>query len=257
MKINGTAAIVSGGASGLGEATVRELAAAGSKVVVADLNSERGKALADEVGGIFAQTDVSDAESVRAAVAVAASTGTPLRFVISCAGIGWAQRTVGRDGEPHDRAAFGKVIDINLIGTFNLMSIGAAAVAKTAPADDDGARGVVINTASIAGLEGQTGQLAYSASKGGIIGMTVPAARDLAAIGMRVNTICPGIIDTPIYGSGPGSEEFKAKLAAPVVFPKRMGTAAEFAHLVRMLIENDYMNSEVIRFDGGIRFQPK
>jgi len=257
MKIKGTAAIVSGGASGLGEATVRELAAAGSKVVVADLNAERGKALADEVGGLFARTDVSDADSVRAAVDLAASAGAPLRFVVSCAGIGWAQRTVGRDGEPHDRAAFGKVIDVNLIGTFNLMSIGAAAVAKTEPADADGARGVVINTASIAGLEGQTGQLAYSASKGGIIGMTVPAARDLSAIGMRVNTICPGIIDTPIYGSGPASEEFKAKLAAPVVFPKRMGTAAEFAHLVRVLIENDYMNSEVIRFDGGIRFQPK
>ena len=154
MKLNGTAAIVSGGASGLGEATVRELAAAGSKVVVADLNSERGKALADEVGGLFARTDVSDADSVRAAVELAASAGAPLRFVVSCAGIGWAQRTVGRDGEPHDRAAFGKVIDVNLIGTFNLMSIGAAAVAKTAPADADGARGVVINTASIAGLGG-------------------------------------------------------------------------------------------------------
>jgi NAD(P)-dependent dehydrogenase (short-subunit alcohol dehydrogenase family) len=257
MKLNGTAAIVSGGASGLGEATVRELASGGSKVVIADLNAERGKALADEIGGVFARTDVSDAESVKAAVEVAASLGAPLRYVVSCAGIGWAQRTVGRDGEPHDRAAFGKVIDINLIGTFNLMSIGAAAVAKTEPADADGARGVVINTASIAGIEGQTGQLAYSASKGGIIGMTVPAARDLAAIGVRVNTICPGIIDTPIYGAGPASDEFKAKLAAPVVFPKRMGTAAEFAHLVRMLIENDYMNAETIRFDGGIRFQPK
>jgi NAD(P)-dependent dehydrogenase (short-subunit alcohol dehydrogenase family) len=257
MKLNGTAAIVSGGASGLGEATVRELASGGSKVVIADLNSERGKALADEIGGVFARTDVSDAESVKAAVEVAASLGAQLRYVVSCAGIGWAQRTVGRDGEPHDRAAFGKVIDINLIGTFNLMSIGAAAVAKTEPADADGARGVVINTASIAGIEGQTGQLAYSASKGGIIGMTVPAARDLAAIGVRVNTICPGIIDTPIYGAGPASDEFKAKLAAPVVFPKRMGTAAEFAHLVRMLIENDYMNAETVRFDGGIRFQPK
>ncbi|HUA42463.1 MAG TPA: SDR family NAD(P)-dependent oxidoreductase [Streptosporangiaceae bacterium] len=257
MKLNGTAAIVSGGASGLGEATVRELASGGSKVVIADLNAERGKALADEIGGVFARTDVSDAESVKAAVEVAASLGAPLRYVVSCAGIGWAQRTVGRDGEPHDRAAFGKVIDINLIGTFNLMSIGAAAVAKTEPADADGARGVVINTASIAGIEGQTGQLAYSASKGGIIGMTVPAARDLAAIGVRVNTICPGIIDTPIYGAGPASDDFKAKLAAPVVFPKRMGTAAEFAHLVRMLIENDYMNAETIRFDGGIRFQPK
>ena len=257
MKINGTAAIVSGGASGLGEATVRELAAAGAKVVIADLNEERGKALAGEVAGLFAKTDVSDADSVRAAVAAAAAVGPPLRVVVNCAGIGWAQRTVGRDGTPHDRAAFGKVIDVNLIGTFNLMSIGAAAVARTQPADSDGQRGVVINTASIAGIEGQTGQLAYSASKGGIMGMTVPAARDLAAIGVRVNTICPGIIDTPIYGSGPASDEFKAKLIAPVVFPKRMGTAAEFAQLVRSLIENDYMNAEVIRFDGGIRFQPK
>jgi NAD(P)-dependent dehydrogenase (short-subunit alcohol dehydrogenase family) len=149
------------------------------------------------------------------------------------------------------------VLDINLIGTFNLMRIAAAAIAKTDPVDSDGQRGVVINTASIAGIEGQTGQLAYSASKGGIIGMTVPAARDLAAIGVRVNTICPGIIDTPIYGTGPSSEEWKAKLAAPVVFPKRMGTAAEFAALVRSLVENDYMNADVIRFDGGIRFQPK
>jgi NAD(P)-dependent dehydrogenase (short-subunit alcohol dehydrogenase family) len=257
MNLNGAAAIVSGGASGLGEATVRMLAAAGSTVVIADLNEDHGKALADEVGGQFARTDVSDSESVRAAVEVAASVGVPLRVIVSCAGIGWAQRTVDRSGTPHDRAAFGKVIDVNLIGTFNLMSIGAAAVARTEPVDADGHRGVVINTASIAGIEGQTGQLAYSASKGGIIGMTVPAARDLAAIGVRVNTICPGIIDTPIYGTGPASEEWKAKLAAPVVFPKRMGTAAEFANLVRAVIENDYMNAEVIRFDGGIRFQPK
>jgi NAD(P)-dependent dehydrogenase (short-subunit alcohol dehydrogenase family) len=257
MKLNGTSAIVSGGASGLGEATVRELAAAGCKVVVADLNAERGKAIAGEIGGVFAQTDVSDEESVRAAVEAAGETGAPLRVAVSCAGIGWAARTVGRDGSPHDLAAYRKVIDVNLIGTFNLMRIAAARIATTEPADADGQRGVVVNTASIAGLEGQTGQIAYSASKGGIIGMTVPAARDLAAIGVRVNTICPGIIDTPIYGAGPASEEFKAKLAAPVVFPKRMGTAAEFAQLVRSLIENDYMNAETIRFDGGIRFQPK
>ena len=257
MKLNGTAAIVSGGASGLGEATVRELAKAGCTVVIADLNEDRGKALAGEVGGQFARTDVGDADQVRAAVDLAASAGVPLRVVVNCAGIGWAQRTVGRDGTPHDRGAFGKVIEVNLIGTFNLMSIGAAAIARTEPADADGQRGVVINTASIAGIEGQTGQLTYSASKGGIIGMTVPAARDLAAIGVRVNTIAPGIIDTPIYGAGAASEEFKAKLVAPVVFPKRMGTAGEFAHLVRALIENDYMNSETVRFDGGIRFQPK
>jgi len=257
MDLTGTAAIISGGASGLGEATARALAAAGSTVVIADLNSDRGEAVAAEVGGKFAQTDVADEASVTAAVEVAAGQGAPLRVVVNCAGIGWAERTVNRDGSPHSFATFRKVIDINLIGTFNLMRIGAAAVARTEPVDADNQRGVVINTASVAGIEGQTGQLAYSASKGGIIGMTVPAARDLAAIGMRVNTICPGIIDTPIYGTGPGSEEFKARLTAPIVFPKRMGTAAEFAQLVRSLIENDYMNAEVIRFDGGIRFQPK
>jgi NAD(P)-dependent dehydrogenase (short-subunit alcohol dehydrogenase family) len=257
MDLTGTAAIISGGASGLGEATARALAAAGSTVVIADLNADRGEAVAAEAGGKFVQTDVSDEASVTAAVEVAAGQGSPLRVVVSCAGIGWAERTVNRDGSPHSFATFRKVIDINLIGTFNLMRIGAAAVARTEPVDADGQRGVVINTASVAGIEGQTGQLAYSASKGGIIGMTVPAARDLAAIGMRVNTICPGIIDTPIYGTGPASEDFKARLSAPIVFPKRMGTAAEFARLVRALIENDYMNAEVVRFDGGIRFQPK
>ncbi|GAA0390657.1 SDR family oxidoreductase [Microbispora corallina] len=257
MDLNGAAAIISGGASGLGEATARELARIGATVVIADLNAERGKALADELGGVFAQTDVSDEGSVQAAVDAAVATSRPLRAVINSAGIGWASRTVGRDGSPHDLASYRKVIDVNLIGTFNLMRIGAAAMAKTEPADADGARGVVINTASVAGIEGQTGQVAYSASKGGIIGMTLPAARDLAAIGVRVLTIAPGIIDTPIYGSGPEAEAFKAKLSAPVPFPKRMGRASEFAHLVRSLVENDYMNGEVIRFDGGIRFQPK
>ena len=257
MDLTGTAAIISGGASGLGEATARALAAAGSTVVIADLNADRGEVVAAELGGKFVQTDVADESSVAIAVDVAAAMPSPLRVIVNCAGIGWAERTVNRDGSPHSYATFRKVIDINLIGTFNLMRIGAAAVARTEAVDADGQRGVVINTASVAGLEGQTGQLAYSASKGGIIGMTVPAARDLAAIGMRVNTICPGIIDTPIYGTGPASEEFKARLSAPIVFPKRMGTAAEFAQLVRSLVENDYMNAAVIRFDGGIRFQPK
>ncbi|MFG2084915.1 MULTISPECIES: SDR family oxidoreductase [unclassified Spirillospora] len=257
MDLNGVSAVVSGGASGLGEATVRALAADGAKVVIADLNEEKGKALADEIGGVFVKTDVSNEEQVQAAVQAAVDTGNPLRVIVNSAGIGWASRTVNRDGTPHDLASYETVIRINLIGTFNLMRIGAAAISKTEPADADGARGVVINTASIAGLEGQTGQLAYSASKGGIIGMTLPAARDLAAIGVRVNTICPGIIDTPIYGEGEAADAFKAKLAAPVPFPKRMGKASEFAHLVKSLVENDYMNGETIRFDGGIRFQPK
>jgi NAD(P)-dependent dehydrogenase (short-subunit alcohol dehydrogenase family) len=262
MDLNGTAAIVSGGASGLGEATARVLAAAGATVVVADLNEEGGKRVAADIGGQFARTDVSDEASVTAAVEVAAGLSVPLRVAVSCAGIGWAERTVSRDGNPHALASYSKVIAVNLIGTFNLLRIAAAAIAKTSPVDEDGQRGVIINTSSVAGIEGQTGQIAYSASKGGIIGMTVPAARDLGVIGVRVNTICPGIIDTPIYGFNDaagrgGADEFKAKLVAPVVFPKRMGRPAEFGQLVRSLIENDYMNAEVVRFDGGIRFQPK
>jgi NAD(P)-dependent dehydrogenase (short-subunit alcohol dehydrogenase family) len=261
MELNGTSAIVTGGASGLGAATVRVLAAAGAHVVVADLNEEAGKQVAAEVGGQFARTNVTDEDAVSGAVAAAEASGRPLRVAVNCAGIGYAARTVNRDGSPHDLASFARVIAINLTGTFNVLRLAAAAMAKTEPADADGQRGVIINTSSVAGIEGQTGQIAYSASKGGIIGMTVPAARDLSVIGVRVNTICPGVIFTPIYKSIAGdseqADEFLAKLAAPVVFPKRLGRADEFGHLVRSLIENDYMNAEVVRFDGGIRFQPK
>ena len=261
MELNGTSAIVTGAASGLGEATARELARAGVHVVIADLNEDQGKEVAADIGGLFARTDVTDEESVRAAVTAAATSGRPLWVAVSCAGIGWAERTVNREGAPHGLASFQKVIAVNLTGTFNLMRMAAAAMAETAPADADGQRGVIINTSSVAGIEGQTGQLAYSASKGGIIGMTVPAARDLSVIGVRVNTICPGVIHTPIYKSiastGRDADEFLARLAAPVVFPKRLGRPDEFGHLVRMLVENDYMNAEVVRFDGGIRFQPK
>jgi NAD(P)-dependent dehydrogenase (short-subunit alcohol dehydrogenase family) len=257
MDLNGVSAVVSGGASGLGAATVRALAAGGATVVVADLNEDGGGTLAEEVGGIFVRTDVSDEEQVRGAVRAAVDSGAPLRVIVNSAGIAIAARTVARDGTPHDLGTFEKVIRVNLIGTFNLTRIGAAAIARTEPVDADGQRGVVVNTASVAALEGQTGQVAYSASKGGIVGMTLPAARDLAAVGVRVNTICPGIIDTPIYGEGEAAEAFKAKLAAPVPFPKRMGRPEEFARLVTALIENDYMNGETVRFDGGIRFQPK
>jgi NAD(P)-dependent dehydrogenase (short-subunit alcohol dehydrogenase family) len=229
--------------------------------VIADLNEERGKQVADEIGGQFAKTNVTDEDDIAAAIAAAEGSGHPLRVVVNCAGIGYAARTVNRDGSPHDLASFTKVIAVNLTGTFNGMRLAAAAMAKTDPVDADGQRGVIINTSSVAGIEGQTGQIAYSASKGGIIGMTVPAARDLSVIGVRVNTICPGVIFTPIYkaiaSGGRDADEFLARLAAPVVFPKRLGRADEFGQLVRSLIENDYMNAEVVRFDGGIRFQPK
>ena len=261
MELNGTSAIVTGGASGLGEAAARTLAAAGAHVVVADLNEDLGKQVATDIGGHFVKTNVADEDSVSEMVAAAQAAGRPLRVAVNCAGIGYAARTVNRDGSPHDLAGFTRVITVNLTGTFNVLRIAASAMAKTEPADADGQRGVIINTSSVAGIEGQTGQIAYSASKGGIIGMTVPAARDLSVIGVRVNTICPGVIYTPIYksiaGEGRDAEEFLAKLAAPVVFPKRLGRADEFGQLVRSLIENDYMNAEVVRFDGGIRFQPK
>src|ERR1700678_574770 len=261
MELNGTSAIVTGGASGLGEAAARTLAAAGAHVIVADLNEDLGKQVAADIGGHFVKTNVADEDSVQEMVAVAAASGSPLRAAVSCAGIGFAGRTVNRGGSAHELAGFAKVIAVNLTGTFNVLRIAAAAMAKTEPADADGQRGVIINTSSVAGIEGQTGQIAYSASKGGLIGMTVPAARDLSVIGVRVNTICPGVIYTPIYksiaGEGRDAEEFLAKLAAPVVFPKRLGRADEFGQLVRSLIENDYMNAEVVRFDGGIRFQPK
>ncbi|MGH3167152.1 MAG: SDR family NAD(P)-dependent oxidoreductase [Trebonia sp.] len=261
MELNGISAIVTGGASGLGEATARVLAQAGAHVVVADLNTDRGKEVAESIGGQFAVTNVTDPESVQQAVDLAVGSGKPLRVAVSCAGIGWAERTINRQGDPHGLETWQKVIAVNLTGTFNTMRLAAAAIAKTAPADEDGQRGVIINTSSVAGMEGQTGQLAYSASKGGLIGITVPAARDLSVIGVRVNTICPGIIRTPIYQGiakdAAEAEAFMQKLAEPVVFPKRLGRADEFGHLVRSLIENDYMNAEVVRFDGGIRFQPK
>ncbi len=258
MELSNTSAIVTGGASGLGEATARALAARGVAVVVADLNDAAGEALAAEIGGAFARCDVTDTDQVVAAIEAAKSRG-PLRSVVNCAGIGWATRTIGKDGEyasAHDLDLYRKVIEINLVGTFNVCRLAATAMSHNEP-DADGARGAIVNTASVAAEDGQIGQVAYSSSKGGVVGLTLPLARDLAVVGIRVNTILPGLIDTPIYGSGPASEEFKARLGTGVLFPKRLGHSDEFASLAVELLANSYMNAESIRLDAGIRMQPK
>ncbi len=258
MDIQGAAAIVTGGASGLGESTSRLLAARGARVVVADLQDEKGAQLADEIGGVYQHTDVTEPEAVIAAVEAAKELG-PVRVLVNCAGIGSAQRTVGRDAtydSAFDLNQFKKVIDINLVGTFNCIRLAATAMANTEPLAD-GERGAIVNTASLAAFDGQIGQAAYSASKGGVVGLTLPVARDLSVIGIRVNTIAPGLIDTPIYGTGEASEAFKDKLKRDVLYPKRLGTADEFASLAVELITNSYMNAETIRIDGGARLQPK
>ena len=258
MDINGASAIVTGGASGIGAAAARQLAAKGAKVVVADLNAEGGGALAEEIGGVFAPVDVTKTEQIQAAVEEALELG-PLRAVVNSAGIGWAQRTIGKDGEfasAHDLDAFKKVIAINLIGTFDTIRLAATAMSRNEP-DADGQRGAIVNMASVAAFDGQIGQASYSASKGGVVGMTLPIARDLSASGIRVNTIAPGLIDTPIYGEGEASEQFKAHLGQSVLFPKRLGVADELASMVVECITNSYMNAETIRVDGGIRMPPK
>jgi len=258
MELNGTSAVVTGGASGLGEATTRALARRGVHVVVADIQDEKGKLLADEVGGLYAHTDVADTDQVIAAVEAARGLG-PLWSLVNCAGVGWAARTIGKDGQyasAHDLDLYKRVLEINLIGTFNCIRLAATAMSANEP-DEDGCRGAIVNTASVAAEDGQIGQAAYSSSKGGLVGMTLPVARDLAAIGVRVNTILPGLIDTPIYGSGEGSEQFKERLAVAVLFPKRLGRADEFASMAIELLTNSYMNAECIRIDAGIRMQPK
>ena len=258
MDLNGTSAVVTGGASGLGEATSRLLAQRGVRVVVADLQADKGEILAKEIGGLFAQTDVTSTEQVIAAVDAATEMG-PLKSLVSCAGIGWATRTIGKDGDyasAHDLDLYRRVIEINLIGTFNCIRRAATKMSLNAP-DEDGARGAIVNTASVAAEDGQIGQAAYSSSKGGVVGLTLPVARDLAVVGIRVNTILPGLIDTPIYGAGEGSEAFKDKLAQDVLFPRRLGRATEFATLAVELLSNSYMNAESIRIDAGIRMQPK
>ena len=256
LDLNGSSSIVTGGASGIGEASARQLADAGSRVVIADLDEEKGRAVASEIGGLFVNCDVTSIEDADAAIGAASEMG-PVRALVNSAGIGWAQRTIDRNNVPFDLDAFTKVIQINLIGSFNVLSRAAAAMAVTEPLTDDGQRGAIVNMASAAAFDGQIGQAAYSASKGGIVGMTLPIARDLSAVGIRVNTIAPGLIDTPIYGEGEASDQFKAHLGESVLFPKRLGTAEELAFMVIDLITNPYMNAETIRVDGGIRMPPK
>ena len=258
MDINGASAIVTGAASGIGAAAARQLAARGAVVVVADLQAEKGEKLAQEIGGVFAQVDVTRTDQIGAAVRAAAEIA-PLRAVVNSAGIGWAQRTIGRDGQvesAHDLDAYRKVIEINLIGTFDMVRQAATAMSQNEP-DEDGCRGAIVNLASVAAFDGQIGQAAYSSSKGGVVGMTLPVARDLSASGIRLNTVAPGLIDTPIYGEGEAAEAFKAKLGESVLFPKRLGVPDELASMVVECITNSYMNGEVVRVDGGIRMPPK
>ena len=256
MDLNATSSIITGGASGIGLATAKHVASLGGRVVIADLNEEKGKAVAEELGGVFVKTDVSDEAQAQAAVDAALELG-PLRTVLNSAGLGSAGRTVDREGNPFNLDNFSFVIKVNLIGTFNVTRLAASAMSKQDPVDEDGQRGSIVNLASVAAFDGQIGQCAYSASKGGVVGMPLPIARDLAAVGVRVNCIAPGLIDTPIYGEGEGSEKFKAHLGQSVLFPKRLGVGPELASMVLELFQNDYMNGETIRVDGGIRMPPK
>jgi NAD(P)-dependent dehydrogenase (short-subunit alcohol dehydrogenase family) len=253
MEIAGVAAIVTGGASGLGAATARRLAADGVKVVLVDLQDDLGDVVAEQVGGAYVHADVTDAEQVQAAVEAATEMG-PLRILVNCAGIAPPARTLNRDGEPHDLRRFEQVIAVNLVGSFNCIRLAAAAMAHTEPMDHN-ERGAIVNTASVAAFDGQIGQAAYSASKGGIVGMTLPVARDLSSIGVRVNTIAPGIMDTPMLAGLP--EAAKESLGQQVLYPKRLGTTSEYAELAHFLITHSYMNGETIRMDGGIRMAPK
>jgi NAD(P)-dependent dehydrogenase (short-subunit alcohol dehydrogenase family) len=258
MQIQDKGVLVTGGASGLGEACVRLLTQAGAKVVIADLNSDAGIALSTEhshtgLSTLFVKTDVTDEESMRAAARDAVETFGGLHVLINCAGIGLAERVLGKNG-PHDLRSFSKVIQVNLIGTFNAIRLAAAEMTENVP-NEEGERGVIINTASVAAFDGQIGQAAYSASKGGIVGMTLPIARELARFGIRVNTIAPGIFDTPLLGALP--EPARISLGQQVPFPPRLGRPSEYAALAKHMIENVMLNGEVIRLDGGIRMAPK
>ena len=253
MEIKGKVFIVTGGASGLGEGTARRLAAQGGKVVIADVQVEKGETVAKEIGGAFVKCDVSSEADGQAVVAKAVSMGK-LMGLVNCAGIGPAEKTVGKNGA-HPLAAFTKTITVNLIGSFNMIRLAAEAMCKNEPEADTGERGVMISTASVAAFEGQIGQAAYSASKGGVVGMTLPIARDLARDGIRNMTIAPGIFGTPLLMSLP--QNVRDSLAASVPFPSRLGHPDDYAKLVQHIFENDMLNGEVIRIDGAIRMAPR
>jgi NAD(P)-dependent dehydrogenase (short-subunit alcohol dehydrogenase family) len=254
MKLEGVGALIAGGASGLGAATARELAARGARVAVVDLDGDKAEALADELGDAVAyRADVTSEADVEAAVAAASEALGSLRLAVSCAGIGWAERTVSREG-PANLQPFETVVRVNLIGTFNVLRLAAASMAENEP-DEGGERGAVVMTASIAAFDGQIGQTAYSASKGGVVGLTLPAARDLARLGIRVCTIAPGLFDTPLLAGLP--EEARQALGAQVPHPPRLGRPEEYAQLACQIAENAMLNGETIRLDGALRMPPR
>ncbi len=254
-SLKNVVAVVTGGASGLGEATARLLASRGALPVILDRDASKAAATATDIGpaASFVQADITDASSVEAAINHATQRGE-LRIVVGCAGVGWASRTLSKENVPHDLALFNTVIQINLVGTFNVLRVAAAAMAKNSP-DANGERGVIINTASVAAYDGQVGQVAYAASKGGVVAMTLPAARDLAPLAIRVMTIAPGTFDTPMMAMLPDAA--KQALAAAIPYPKRLGLPSEYAQLAVHIAENPYLNGETIRLDGALRMAPK
>ncbi|MPV37116.1 SDR family NAD(P)-dependent oxidoreductase [Georgenia subflava] len=252
MKLQGSTAVVTGGASGLGAATTAALVDGGARVFAVDLPAALDK-VARVDGAEYLAADVTDADQVHAAVATAAGSGVPLRIAVACAGIAPGARILGKQGV-HDLALFAKVVDVNLVGTFHLLALAAEQIAATEP-DADGQRGVIVSTASVAAYEGQVGQAAYAASKGGVVSLTLPAARDLAQHGIRVNTVAPGIVDTPMMGQI--DEEFRERLAAGVPFPHRLARPEEYAKLVLAIIDHDYLNGETVRMDGALRMAPR
>jgi NAD(P)-dependent dehydrogenase (short-subunit alcohol dehydrogenase family) len=256
MDIAGVSVVITGGSSGIGAAVARALSAEGARCVVVDLNEELGAAVAQEIDGVFVRADVTEPEGLAEAYAAAELLG-PVRIGVNGAGVGWAARTLGRSGAPHDLDDFLRVLRINLVGVFNGTRLAAAAIATSDPVGEDALRGVIVNLASVAAFEGQIGQAAYSASKGGIVAMTLPIARDLSAVGIRVNTIAPGLVDTPIYGDGADAEAMKAHLGEGVLLPHRLGRADEIASMAVAIVRNDYVNGETVRVDGGTRLAPR